>query len=86
VEAHDAVDFAHLAVLRSLLRSQVTEPLDRCEVLRLLVERLVLLRDEEAVAARDCGSTYAAVGRALGVTRQAARAKFSCERGPPRRR
>lgn len=68
-----ATDRALLAVVRALLIADVANPLDRLAVLHGLRERLSELMERDRALAREEGASYAALGRATGVTRQAAR-------------
>jgi hypothetical protein len=73
LEADDVADNLHLAMLRGLNAAHVTDALDRCTVLTALVARIDVMREREALQAIDDGASYAALGRAMGTSRQAAR-------------
>ena len=73
MEHYRAADRVQLAVRRALTAADVVEPLDRAAVLNLLITRLEEERRSAADLAVHTGESYAAVGRALGISRQAAR-------------
>jgi hypothetical protein len=73
MDRHAATDRVHLSVVRALIQADVCSPVDRLAVLRLVVERLAEQMERDRALARQEGVTYAAIGRALGVSRQAAR-------------
>lgn len=83
MDAHRIADRAALAVTRVIIASEVASPLERAEVLHLLVERLSQRRDADLRLARvDDGVSYGQICRILGMTRQAARRRFAT---PPSR-
>ena len=75
-ELHTVADHCVVAIVRSLNRAGACEPLDRCAVLELVARALESRRDASALAAIDTGVSFAAVGRVLGMSRQAARRRF----------
>lgn len=62
--------------MRSLWRSDVTDPLAQAQVLAVVSRRLDELADAKARVAVVAGESYSAVGLALGVSRQAARKRY----------
>lgn len=58
-------------------RGQVAEPLTRLEHIRRLRARLAEEEDEAALAARWGGATWAQIGEALGLTRQAVHTRWA---------
>lgn len=68
-----ASDRCYLEVRRMLVRCDVLEPVDEVEVLTKLVTRLEARRDLRAKEAVEQGTSYAALGRAMGMSRQGAR-------------
>lgn len=71
-----AAEWAYYAVRRSMTRSDVAEPLDVVRVAQLLMLDLQDLVDDHSKVALDTGASFGDVGRALGVTRQAARKRY----------
>ena len=61
---------------RALTAHGVVEPLDRAAVVTELIGRLEAERERAAAVAADTGETYAAIGRAVGISRQAARRRY----------
>ena len=78
-----AADRLELDIRRGLLRLAVVEPLERTAVLCELAHRIGRLRDHNAATALAVGASYAAVGRALGVSRQAVRQRLRAPGTPP---
>ena len=64
------------AALRSLGRSDVTDPLARAAVLAAAARTLGEMADREADVAVRTGASYGAAGRALGISRQALRRRY----------
>lgn len=81
MDPHDAADRIELAVIRGLLATDTVEPLTRAEVYTLLLERLLRRRAREIDTAYQTGATHAAVGRALHISRQAARERHQRTHG-----
>ena len=62
--------------MRSLWRSGVTDPLEQAAALAVIARRFEQLADAKARVARSAGESYGAIGRALGISRQAARKRY----------
>lgn len=60
--------------------ADVTTPLERAEVINELIHRLEDERDSCAKVAIQTGDTIAAVGRAVGISRQAAHRRYGPDR------
>ena len=71
-----AADRAEHAVRRALTAADAVEPLDRAAVLAVLIGRLEAERERAAGLAAETGETFAAIGRAVGMSRQAARRRY----------
>ena len=82
MDCHGVADRVELAVRRALVLADAVEPLARTAALAELARRLERLRDRAGREALDAGESCAAVGRVLGITRQAARQRL----GPSPRR
>ena len=66
---------AELDVVRHLLRAGAT-PLERTEVWAALARAAAVNADRAAVTAVEEGASFARVGRALGLSRQATRRRY----------
>ena len=66
--------------MRSMNQAGVCDPLERCAVLGLVARALEDRCDHSALVAVNTGTSFAAIGRALGMSRQAARRQH---RGEP---
>ncbi|QBI19649.1 hypothetical protein ER308_08850 [Egibacter rhizosphaerae] len=80
MDRHRAADRVELAMRRALTAADVVEEEHRVAVLAELARRVAERRDEAAAQALGHGAQYADLARALGISRQAARQRFS----PPR--
>ena len=76
-ELRTVADQCVLAVVRALNRAGVSDPLDRCAVLELAGRALQSRRDQSASVAAQTGTSYAAIGRVTGMSRQAAARRFN---------
>lgn len=74
-----AADRVEHAVRRALTVADAVEPLERAAVLTELIGRLEGERERAAVLAASTGETYAVIGRAVGISRQADRRR--CQPG-----
>lgn len=78
-----AADRIELAIIRGLLLADVTEATERVRVLALVRTRLDRHVAVAVAAAQDLGESDAVVGRALGISRQAARERRLRRVGQP---
>ena len=76
------MEMARLGISRHLRRAGASH-LERAEVRTMLVELLDHERDRDARLAVDDGESFAAIGRALGITRQAAFKRYGHLRDDP---
>ena len=77
MNTEDVVDRLELAYIRALLQMDVTEPTDRLAAAVGLQRRLDNWATRELLVARDDGTTYAQLARAMGVSRQAVRQRVA---------
>ena len=75
-EAETAADHLLLDILRALNRNGIIEPLERVAVLAALARKIDTRIDRQARLAADRGATYAAIGRLLRISRQAATKRY----------
>jgi len=76
MDTRRAADRVEHAVRRALTAADVVEPLERAAVLTELIGRLSSERERAAGLAAETGETFAAIGRAVGMSRQAARRRY----------
>jgi hypothetical protein len=81
VDARTLADRVQLDVIRALIAHEA-EPLDRLAVLTETLERLEAMVERDIRLAYEGGASYAAVGRALGISRQAARERSIRRQSP----
>ena len=72
-ELRTVADHCVMVVMRSMNRAGVRDPLERCAVLGLVARVLEARCDHSARVAVHTCTSFAAIGRALGMSRQAAR-------------
>lgn len=72
MDSYTLADRLHLGVIRGLIAAEVG-PLQRLAVLTATLARLEAMLERDVHLAYAEGASHAAVGRALGITRQAAR-------------
>ena len=87
MDRYRTADRIDLAVTRLLAASDLFCPLERAAVLHLLSERLIARRDRDLRAARrDDSVSYGRIGGVLGISRQAARRRYSDDETTPEQR
>lgn len=69
----DAVDNCELAIRRATRQLHLVEPGDLLPVLSSVIARLDAWQEDTAILAARTGSSYAAIARAVGCSRQHAR-------------
>lgn len=77
MDEDDAADRVQLAALRAMWWTDTTDPLERAAVLTAVARRLDEMAERDAHAAIDAGETMGKVGRALGISRQAAWRRYA---------